>query len=37
MGDIYRAALPFIGLNLFVMGLMIVFPAIVLWLPGFMK
>lgn len=34
MGDIYRAALPFIGLNLLVMGLMIAFPEIVLWLPG---
>jgi tripartite ATP-independent transporter DctM subunit len=36
MGDIYRAALPFVGLNLIVMGLMIAFPAIVLWLPGLM-
>ena len=36
MGDIYRAALPFIGLNLLVMGLMIAFPGIVLWLPGLM-
>ena len=34
MGDIYRAALPFIGLNLLVMGLMIAFPEIVLWLPS---
>jgi tripartite ATP-independent transporter DctM subunit len=37
MGDIYRAALPFVGLNLIVMALMIVFPAIVLWLPGLMN
>lgn len=37
MGDIYRAALPFIGLNLLVMGLMIAFPATVLWLPGLMN
>lgn len=36
MGDVYRAAIPFVGLNLIVMGLMIAFPAIVLWLPGLM-
>ena len=36
MGDIYRAALPFIALNLIVMALMIALPAIVLWLPGLM-
>lgn len=36
MGDIYRAALPFVGLNLVVMGLMIAFPKIVTWLPGLM-
>lgn len=36
MGDIYWAALPFIGLNLLVMVLMIMFPSIVLWLPGLM-
>lgn len=33
MGDIYRAALPFICLNVFLMALMILFPDIVLWLP----
>ena len=32
MSDIYLAALPFIGLDLLVMSLMIIFPAIVLWL-----
>ena len=37
MGDIYRAAIPFVGLNLVVMALMIIFPAIVLWLPSLMK
>ena len=37
MGDIYRAALPFVGLNLVVMALMIIFPALVLWLPGLMN
>jgi tripartite ATP-independent transporter DctM subunit len=36
MGDIYQAALPFVGLNLVVMALMIVFPGIVTWLPGLM-
>ncbi len=36
IGDIYRAALPFIALNLIVMALMIALPAIVLWLPGLM-
>ncbi len=36
MGDIYRAALPFVGLNLIVMAAMIAFPGIVLWLPGLM-
>ncbi len=37
MGDIYRAALPFVGLNLVVMAIMIIFPAVVLWLPSMMK
>ena len=36
MGDIYRAALPFVGLNLVVMALMIAFPKIVTWLPSLM-
>ncbi len=36
MGDIYRAAIPFVGLNLIVMAAMIAFPDIVLWLPGLM-
>ena len=35
--DIYRAALPFVGLNLLVMAIMIFYPALVLWLPSFMK
>lgn len=34
MGQIYRAAYPFLGLELVAMVLMIAFPAIVLWLPG---
>ena len=37
MNDIYRAALPFVGLNLIVMAAMIAFPGIVLWLPGLMN
>ncbi len=37
MMDVYRAALPFVALNLIVMALMIAFPAIVLWLPGLMR
>ncbi len=36
MGDIYRAALPFVGLNLIVMAAMIAFPDMILWLPGLM-
>jgi tripartite ATP-independent transporter DctM subunit len=37
VGDVYHAALPFIGLNILVMALMILFPDIVLWLPAQMK
>ena len=37
MGDIIRAALPFLGCDLIVMALIIAFPAIVLWLPGLMR
>jgi tripartite ATP-independent transporter DctM subunit len=37
MGEVYRAAMPFIGLNIMVMALMIMFPDIVLWLPTQMK
>ncbi len=36
IGDIYKAALPFIAINLFLMGLMIAFPQIVLGLPNLM-
>ncbi|MBI2831911.1 MAG: TRAP transporter large permease subunit [Chloroflexi bacterium] len=34
MGDIYKAGLPFIVLNVIIMAIVIVFPAIALWLPG---
>ncbi|MBI2881542.1 MAG: TRAP transporter large permease subunit [Candidatus Tectomicrobia bacterium] len=37
MADIYRAALPFVGLNILVMAIMISFPVLVLWLPGLMR
>lgn len=34
MGDIYKAALPFLGCDLIAMILIIAFPIIALWLPG---
>lgn len=34
IGVIYRAALPFVGLELFALGLLVAFPALVLWLPS---
>ena len=37
MGDIYRAALPFLGCDLVAMALIIAFPAVALWLPGLMR
>ena len=37
MGDIYRAALPFVALNLLVMAIMIAIPSTVLWLPTLMR
>lgn len=37
MADIYKAAVPFIMINLFLMALMIAFPSIVTWLPGMMR
>jgi TRAP-type mannitol/chloroaromatic compound transport system permease large subunit len=37
IGDIYRATVPFILINLVLMGLMILFPQIVLWLPSMMR
>jgi tripartite ATP-independent transporter DctM subunit len=37
MGDIYLGALPFLSCDLVAMILMLVFPNIVLWLPGLMK
>jgi len=37
MMQIYAAAMPFVFLNILVMGLLIAFPSIVLWLPNAMK
>lgn len=37
MGEIYRAALPFIYCDLVVMALMLIFPKVALWLPGLMR
>jgi tripartite ATP-independent transporter DctM subunit len=37
MGQIYRAAYPFLGLDLIAMAIMMVFPPVVLWLPSLMK
>lgn len=36
MGDIYMAALPFIIINILLMGLIMAVPGLVLWLPNFM-
>jgi tripartite ATP-independent transporter DctM subunit len=37
MGDIYRAALPFIVCDVIAMALIMAYPAITLWLPGLMR
>jgi tripartite ATP-independent transporter DctM subunit len=37
MGDIYRAAMPYLYCDAITMALMIAFPMIVLWLPGLMR
>jgi tripartite ATP-independent transporter DctM subunit len=37
MGDIYKAAFPFILCDLIVMAFLILFPGLVLWLPNLMK
>jgi tripartite ATP-independent transporter DctM subunit len=37
MGDIYRAALPFLYLDLIAMALIIIFPQMALWLPALMR
>ena len=37
IGDVYRAGLPFLGLDLIAIVLLIAFPQISLWLPGVMR
>jgi len=37
MGDIYRAALPFLGCDLVILVLLLLFPTISLWLPNLMR
>ncbi|MFC1938710.1 TRAP transporter large permease subunit [Chloroflexota bacterium] len=34
MGDIYKSILPFVGIQILCIGLLMVFPQIALWLPG---
>jgi len=36
MGDIYRAVVPIIFLDMLVMAIMIAFPEVVMWLPNMM-
>ncbi len=37
MGDVYRAALPFLYCDAIIMVLIMAFPALALWLPGLMR
>lgn len=37
MGDCYRAALPFLGCDLIIIVLMLIFPQLALWLPSMMR
>ncbi|MBI4187269.1 MAG: TRAP transporter large permease subunit [Chloroflexi bacterium] len=37
MGDIYRAAMPFVYIDLIAMALVTAFPSLALWLPGLMR
>jgi tripartite ATP-independent transporter DctM subunit len=37
MGDVYRAAYPFLLIDLVAMAIMIAFPSVVLWVPSLMK
>ena len=37
MEDIYRAAIPFILCDLLALALILLFPALALWLPGLMR
>jgi TRAP-type C4-dicarboxylate transport system permease large subunit len=37
MGDVYKAALPYLGCDLVAMILIIAFPQIALWIPGLLR
>lgn len=37
MGDIYRSVLPFVGLQVITLILVMIFPQLALWLPGLLK
>jgi len=37
MMDIYKAAYPFLGIDLIAMAIIIAFPSLVLWLPNLMR
>jgi TRAP-type mannitol/chloroaromatic compound transport system permease large subunit len=37
MKDIYTAGVPFLGCDLLVMALLLIFPGLALWLPGLMQ
>jgi len=37
MGDIYRAVIPFLCIDLIVMAMIMAFPSLALWLPGMLK
>ena len=37
MGDIYRSVVPFVGLQILALILIMIFPQIALWLPGLVK
>ena len=36
IGDVYRAALPFLACDAIAMALIFIFPALAIWLPGLM-
>lgn len=37
MGDIYKSVLPFVGLQIIGLILVMIFPQLALWLPGLLK
>jgi TRAP-type mannitol/chloroaromatic compound transport system permease large subunit len=36
-GDIYRGVIPFVGLQLLLLGLLLTFPPLATWLPGVLR